>query len=293
MKRRDEFLVGIFTTMAVIITALGTIWLVRGGLAAGYPLHARFTWGAGIKQGAPVWLVGVTVGYVDEVELDPRGTLLVTFRIEDQYQVPRGSVASIVPNGLFGDQAVALTPARPNPEAYTPGDTVPSESAPSGFAAIASRADTLSQSLETILNSLQRELVDSGGIAELRRAMSSANRLFNQFTQVAEVQSQQLQLTMETLRARIAAIDSAQLDSTVRALHATTVSLAAFTDELGSSANQLTSLLAKADSGPGTLPLLLNDPSLYHDVRRLVTRLDSLVVAFNANPRRFINFSIF
>lgn len=293
MKRRDEFLVGIFTTLAVIIAVLASIWLVRGGLAAGYPLHARFTWGSGIKQGAPVWLVGVTVGYVDQVELDPRGTLLVTFRIEDQYQVPRGSVAAIVPNGLFGDQAVALTPARPNPESYAPGDTLPAESGPQGFAAIAARADTLSVALEDILRSLRTELVDSGGITQMRRAMGSANRLFTQFTQVAEVQSQQLQLTMESLRSRIAAIDSAQLDSTVRALHATTASLATFTDELGSAANQLTSLLAKADSGPGTLPLLLNDPRLYHDVRRLVSRMDSLMVEFRANPRRFINFSIF
>ena len=64
MRRRDEVLVGLFTTVAIIILALASIWLVRGGLNRGYLLHSRFAWGSGIKQGAPVWLVGVTVGGV-------------------------------------------------------------------------------------------------------------------------------------------------------------------------------------------------------------------------------------
>lgn len=293
MKRRDEFLVGIFTTLAVIITVFGSIWFVRGALAAGYPLYARFAWGSGIKQGAPVWLVGVTVGYVDRVELDPRGTLLIGMRIEDQYRVPQGSVATIVPNGFFGDQAVALTPARPNDVAYAEGDTIPSGAASSTIATITARADTLSLALGAILTGLRSELVDSGGIAEMRRAMSSANRMFAQFTEVAQTQSRELERTLATLRSRVAAVDSAQIDSTVRAFHATSASLALFTSELGTAATQLTGLIAKADSGQGSLARLLNDPGLYEDTRRVLARIDSLMIDFKRNPRRYIGFSIF
>lgn len=293
MKRRDEFLVGIFTTLAVIITVLGSIWFVRGALAAGYPLYARFAWGAGIKQGAPVWLVGVTVGYVDRVELDPRGTLLIGMRIEDEYRVPQGSVATIVPNGFFGDQAVALTPARPNEVSYTEGDTIPSGAGVSGIATLTARADTLSLALGAILTGLRSELVDSGGIAEMRRAMTSANRMFAQFTQVAQTQSRELEQTLATLRSRVAAVDSVQIDSTVRAFHATSASLALFTSELGSAATQLRGLLAKADSGPGSLAQLLNDPGLYNDTRRLITRMDSLMLDFKTNPRKYLRFTVF
>ena len=94
MKRRDEVLVGIFTTLAVVIAVLGSIWLVRGGLQSGYPLYSRFQWGSQLKQGQPVWLVGVTVGFVDKVDLDPRGTLVVRYRIRKEYRVPRTSTAS-------------------------------------------------------------------------------------------------------------------------------------------------------------------------------------------------------
>ena len=112
MKKRDEVLVGMFTTAALAVAVLGALWLARGGLSAGYPLYTRFTWGQGLKQGQPVWLSGATVGYVDRITFEQGGTLLVTYRIENQYKVPLGTTATILPNGFFGDVAIGLTPAR-------------------------------------------------------------------------------------------------------------------------------------------------------------------------------------
>ena len=119
MKRRNEVLVGILLTAGVVIGVLGTIWLVRGGFSRGYPLYSRFKWGAGVKQGQPVRLAGVQVGVVSDVELDPKGTILVTMSIEKVYSVPRNSVAAVVPVGIFGDQEIALTPAEPSPISST------------------------------------------------------------------------------------------------------------------------------------------------------------------------------
>ena len=62
MKRRDEVLVGIFTTAAIAVIIVGALWLARGGLTSGYPLYSRFPWGSGLKQGQRVWLAGVTAG---------------------------------------------------------------------------------------------------------------------------------------------------------------------------------------------------------------------------------------
>ena len=73
----------------------------------------------------------------------------------------------------------------------------------------------------------------------------------------------------------------------------TSKNLAAFTDSLRGTAQQLNAVLAKADRGDGTLGKLLNDPGLYYDLRRLSTRLDSLTLDFKRNPRRYINLEIF
>ena len=53
--------------MAVIVLILGTLWLARGKLKPGYPLYTRFAWGQNLKQGQPVLLAGVSVGYVGDV----------------------------------------------------------------------------------------------------------------------------------------------------------------------------------------------------------------------------------
>jgi phospholipid/cholesterol/gamma-HCH transport system substrate-binding protein len=293
MKRRDEVLVGVFTTAAVIIAALGATWLVRGGLASGYPLHSRFAWGSGLKQGAPVWLVGVTVGYVDRVDLDPRGTLVVTYRIREPYRVPRSSVATIVPNGLFGDQAVALTPSVPGTDSFAAGDTVPVGVAGTGVQALMSRADTLSATIGDLLMGARQQMVDSGGLRQARILTANLNALTLSLGEIAALQSREIQSTMATLRGRIASIDSARIDSTVRSLQATTAALASFTEGLGEASGRLNAVLAKVDSGGGSVALLLNDPGLYLDTRRLLARLDSMVLDFKTNPRKYLKFSVF
>jgi len=293
MKRRDEVLVGILLTVGVVIAVLGTIWLVRGGFSSGYPLYARFNWGAGVKQGQPVRLAGVQIGVVGDVELDPRGTILVTMTIEDNYHVPRNSTAAVVPVGIFGDQEIALLPKEPSPIFFAEGDSVPPAAPKPGLSELTARADTISQRLDDVAKAVQLELVQSGGITDLRKTLGATHDLARQLGTIAAEQSRQLTLTLGQFRKTTAAIDSVQLDSTLRNLQQTTRNLATFTDSLRGTAQQLNAVLAKADHGDGTLGKLLNDPGLYHDLRRLTTRLDSLTLDFKKNPRRYINLEIF
>lgn len=292
MRRRDEVLVGVFTTVAVIVAVLASVWLIRGGLEAGYPLYSRFPWGAGLKQGQPVWLVGVTVGFVDKVQLDPRGTLVVMYRIQKEHRVPKTSKATIVPNGFFGDQAIALTPSEPSDSSFAPSDTVPIGLSGSGLAGLTSRADTLTAGLMTILTAMRHQMVDSGGLAEIRRTMTSANRLFTELAGVAAIQSHELQTTQAMLRSRLSAVDSAQVDSTVRSLRGTTASLNSLTAEFGRTNVRLNALLAKLETGEGSLAKLMNDPMLYNDVRLTLGRVDSLIADIKRNPRKYLSFSV-
>src|SRR5262245_27162385 len=230
MKRRDEVLVGILLTIGVIVGVLGTIWLVRGGFSQGYPLYARFKWGAGVKQGQPVRLAGVQIGVVSDVELDPRGTILVTLNIEDEHHVPRNSKAAVVPVGIFGDQEIALLPDEPSMVFYDEGDSVPPAPPKAGLPELTARADTISQRIDDVTRAVQLELVQGGGVADLRKTLASMNTLARQLASIASEQSRQLALTQTRLRNTVAAIDSTQLDSAVRNLQVTSKNLAAFTD---------------------------------------------------------------
>ena len=293
MKRRDEVLVGIFTTTAAIVAVLGALWLARGGLDAGYPLYSRFPWGAGLKQGQPVWLAGVTVGFVDKVELDRNGTVIAHYRIQDQYEVPKGTTAQVVPNGFFGDQAIALTPTTGSVDSFAEGDTVPLGAAAAGLTVLTARADTITRGVNAILGSARQQFVDSGGMLQMRHTLEAANRLVVQLAQIATLQSRELQSTIATVRSRAAAIDSAQVDSTVRALRAASANMATVTGELKSTSDHLNAVLAKVEKGEGTAAKLLNDPGLYNDLRKVLSRVDSLTADLKKNPKRYINLEIF
>jgi phospholipid/cholesterol/gamma-HCH transport system substrate-binding protein len=293
MKTRDEVLVGLIVTAAIVVTVLGSLWLARGGLSKGYPLYAKFPWGAGLKQGQPVLLVGVNVGYVDQVDLHQDGTLVTTLRIQNSYQVPVTSKAAVIPNGIFGDQAVALTPSRPDPRSFKHGDTVPIGPSTPGIAELTSKADSITRSVNRMTSALEHEMVAGGGIRDLRNTISATNRMVNEFAAVASEQSRQLTATMTSLRRATSAIDPAKVDSTITNFRTASSNLAAMSTDLKQTSTKLDAILAKVDSGNGSAARLLNDPGVYNDVRGLLQRMDSLLADIKKNPKRYINVKVF
>lgn len=293
MKKRDDVLVGVMVVVTIAVLILGSLWLARGGLSKGYPLYAKFPWGAGLKQGQPVWLVGVSVGYVDDVQLKQDGTLITTFRIQGDYKVPLGSSATVVPNGIFGDAAVALTPKAPNPKSFNPGDTVPVGPATPGIAQLTSKADSIATSVNAITGSLQKELIAAGGIRDLRNTLAGTNRLVAEFGLIAAEQSRQLTATMTSVRRLTSAVDPVKVDSVVNNLQTTSANMTAMSKELKETSLKLDAIIAKVDSGPGTAAKLINDPGVYNDVRALLQRMDSLIADVKKNPKRYINVKVF
>lgn len=293
MKKRDEVLVGILITVALAVAIIGSLWLARGGLSKGYPLYAKFPWGAGLKQGQPVLLVGVNVGYVDQVALNQNGTLITTMRIVDDYKVPLGTVARVVANGIFGDMAIALTPIKPNPQSFNPGDTIPVGPSAPGLSEITAKADSVGTSVNALTREMERELVAGGGIRDMRQAMAGTNRLIAQFTILAAEQNRQLTATQEAVRRATTAIDPVKIDSTVTNLRTASANMAALTSDMKTTSAKIDSILAKVDHGDGTVAKLLNDPGMYNDMRMLLQRMDSLTADFKANPKKYINLKIF
>jgi phospholipid/cholesterol/gamma-HCH transport system substrate-binding protein len=300
MKKRDDVLVGLVIAVAIVVAIIGSLWLARGGLSKGYPLYAKFPWSAGLKQGQPVLLGGVNIGYVDEVDLRPEGTVLTTFRVGKQYHVPKGTTATVVANGIFGDMAIALTPKGPNPESIAPGDTVPVGPSGPGIAQLTAKADSVATSVNAITTALQKELVTSGGVTDLRRSLASSNqlilnmnRLVSQFAVIAAEQNRQLTLTQASLRRATSGVDSAKVDSTVKNFREASANMAALSADLRQTSQKLDSIVAKISDGTGTVGKAINDPGAYNDIRALIQHMDSLMVDVKKNPKRYINIKVF
>ena len=298
MKRRDEVSVGILITVAVIVLILGTLWLARGGLKSGYPLYTRFAWGQNLKQGQPVLLAGVSVGYVGDVTLRRDGYLDVMIRIDNQYTVPKGSMAVVKPVGIFGDVAVALMPPTPVPAtSYASGDTVPPGPVSADIGQIMSRVDTIGQSISVLTRALQEQVVEAGTLKEIHRTMAAAATLSLQLQGVIAQQNRNLTQTMAAFRDAAThmsnAVDSAQLSATMANLRQTSENSARLVANIDSTNAQIAALLTQARTGNGTVGKLLSDSLLYMDVRKSVQQLDSLIADIKKNPRKYINLKIF
>lgn len=300
MKKRDDVLVGIVMAVAIVVAIVGSLWLARGGLSKGYPLYAKFPWSSGLKQGQPVLLAGVNVGYVDEVDLRTDGTVLTTFRVGKQYKVPAGTVATVVANGIFGDMAIALTPKAPNPNSIPAGDTVPVGPSAPGIAQITGKADSIATSVNAMTTALNKQLIEAGGVADLRKTLATSNqtmlnmnRLVLQFSAVAAEQNRQLTMTQASLRRATSGVDSAKIDSTLTNLRSTSANMAQLTSDFRVTSMKLDSILAKMNSGNGSVGLALNDPGAYNDLRSTIQHMDSIMVDLKKNPKKYINLRIF
>jgi phospholipid/cholesterol/gamma-HCH transport system substrate-binding protein len=293
MKRTNEILVGITATIALVAAVIGSLYLARGGLQPGYKLYAKFTWGAGLKQGQPVLLSGVNVGYVHGVEIRPDGLLIVELRVRKEYRIPLGTTATIEPNGFFGDQLVALHPDKPNPASFSPGDTVLAGRATPSIGDVLARVDTIAGNLSVLTTSLKKEFVEANGFADLRRTVKSANAFLADLSKLAADQNAELTKTQVALRKAVSAVDSAQVDSTLRSFKAAGVNINNLATEFGATSAKLNAMLDKVNNGNGSMAKLMNDPALYNHVTALVSRLDSLTADFKANPRKYIKLSIF
>jgi phospholipid/cholesterol/gamma-HCH transport system substrate-binding protein len=327
MKRKDEVIVGIFVTIAVAVGIVGTLYLARRGWTKSYPMYARFDWGQQLKVGQPVYLAGVQIGYVQVVDLDPAGYLDVKMAIDRERKIPEGSTVTVISEGIFGDKSVAITPCRrfqapvggvdaargakapaapaapvapagANP-VCRPGaflaanDTIPSGRGAPSMDEILFHVDSVSIALNDVARTVRLEFVQNGGIAELRKTIASTNTLVTNLNDVATAQSRALTSTMASLRRTLNAIDSATVDSTIHSLSSASKSLASLTRNLDSSSVRVNALLAKADSGKGTIGLLMNDPGVYNNLRALLARLDSLTADLKANPKKYLNVKVF
>lgn len=293
MKRRDEVLVGLLLIVSVAAGVAGTIWLARGGLSSGYEMYARFPWGAGLKNGQPVLLAGVNIGFVKGVKLDPNGTLVVTLAINDEYRVPSETTAAVQPNGIFGDQLIALTPVRAVSTVMAEGDTIPVGKGTPTTGDLLIRADSIALDVESITAAVRSEFVSGGGLSDLRKVTGEMAALVAELGQIASAQSRELTITQQKLRATLAAVDPAVVDSTLRSIRTSSANVAAITEELQHAQGQVRSILTKLDNGTGTAGKLLNDPTVYARLDSLLMRLDSLAIDVKANPRRYINLRVF
>lgn len=121
---RLEIFVGMFVVAGAV--ALGYLSFSLGGLRLlsqeRYTVLARFASVAGLKQGDPVKISGVSVGEVLEIRLvDFRAQTVLA--LDGNLKLPADTIASIESNGLLGDAYISLSPGAADRD-LAPGEQI-------------------------------------------------------------------------------------------------------------------------------------------------------------------------
>ena len=122
-----ELTAGIFLLLAIAALIFLAMQATDRGVTTGgsYEITASFSNVGGLKPRAKVSMGGVTIGMVENIQLDPDTfDAQVVMRISDRYDnLPEDTSASILTAGILGDQYVGLEPGG-SPEALREGDRI-------------------------------------------------------------------------------------------------------------------------------------------------------------------------
>jgi len=235
--------------------------------------EVRFDSVAGLAEGNPVKISGVTVGVVKDIRLprDPKAKDVdISLMVDRKYaeRIRGDSRARLKKLGLLaGDNYIDITPGSPRFDALEPGATIPAQRQTNVDQLISSGEDLvdnfvqISYSLKNVLARIDR---GEGVLGELTTAPETKQRM-----------TDTVLTTLNKTNALLSHIESGK--GLVGKLVYDDKYADQLTTSLSSSAQSLASITGRVqhdlDSGNGALPALLSDPEGKEQVYDLVDNL--------------------
>ncbi len=288
--RRLSLMVGVFALgcLAVFAAAVLSLTSQRGFWTPRYRLVAHFENVQGLIEGAPVRLAGKDVGTVDSVSFGPLGGEQPPVRVELQVdqdvqeRIRTDSTATIGTIGLLGDKYIEISMGTGSAEVLANGAEIRSTTPLDISAVVAKGTVALDRVAELAgnVNGVVEEFASGMGtsrltesaeaISEIVREVKTGNGLLHALIydpyEGEGVQSISRSLaTLEDILVQVA-----EGDGILHALIYESPDDQDLVMQAVEAGARLNSILARVDRGEGTLGLMLNDPTLYEDLKLLV-----------------------
>lgn len=288
--RRLSLTVGLLVISALAAVAVTVLSLgaQEGAWTPHYRLHARFSNVQGLIGGAPVWLAGKRVGRVESVAFAALGAqqagVVVEMRVQEQVRerIRSDSVATIGTIGLLGDRYVEIGLGTVEGQVLGDGEEVRTID-PVDLNEVASRGTEALENIRSLSSGLNevvtqfsearggRRLAESvealGDIAhEVRHGTGLLHSLIYDPYRGGGVES--ITRSLEALESILMEVQTGE-----GVLHSLVYDAPQEQDvviQALQAGARLNNILAKVDAGQGTLGLMVNDPTLYEDLKLLI-----------------------
>ncbi len=236
-QKMNQLLVGLFVVVGLsIATYLIFVMGSRTGVfRSSFTLYARFANVKGLHPGSEVSLSGLRIGVVKEilVSSDDSREMVATLQISSDAKdrIRADSYATLRTQGVLGDRYIELSIGSNNEKALKNGDTLRSQES----------SDIFSKS-GNVMEGLSRYLREGGDVDSLIKNLARlSDNLVQLSTQVKKEKSILNELFYGTSGRN-----------------------------LNQALTHLDSILRKIDGGDGTLGSLVNDPTVYEDVKAVM-----------------------
>lgn len=271
--------------------------------------YAKFDNVEGLAASNPVSINGLKVGQVDKIipvtEKDGRIHFVVKVIIDDNFEFSKKSTLEIFEPGLMSGKEMRVNLAYGQPMAKD-GDTLSGAFKLSMLNNISSQVGPVKDQLQVVLkrvDSLANNanlLFDEANRAEIKQLLLSLNRTVASF----EGTSRQTNMLLANNDPRLQKVlDNANLatvsvrntvDKYGRVADAVDVQkLNTTIDRLSITADKLNQVVGGIQNGEGSLGKLTKDDQLYNNLNVASENLNKLIEDLKANPKRYLNFSVF
>lgn len=254
----------------------------------------------GLSASNPIYADGYQVGNVKSIIYDYKnsGNVLVEFQVDNGLRIPKGSSAEIE-SDLMGNIKMNLLLANNPRERVEPGDTIAGNINAGLMGTVQQLVPTVAAMLpkiDSILASVNMLLADPAIKASLHNMETVSANLAVTSAGLNTLVAQANDKVPGLLSKAGYAMDKA--GSTLNNTDRITASIAQLNiaetmAKVDRTLDNVESVTAQLKSPNGTLGLLMNDPSLYHNLNGTMRSADSLLIDLRAHPKRYVHFSLF
>ncbi len=257
---------------------------------------------AGLNISNPVTINGVQVGQVVAKTLmqNHANQVLLALDIEKNIILTDSTIALLGSNGLLSNKEVKLIIGKGNRKLHE-GDTLTTLIESSIGDLVAQQAKPLARDLDSAINNMnvllkqfqQMTTPIKGTLQNLQTTSSSLNGILAQNQAAIKGIADNLHVMSAALNDPKTGIKPLMTKFNTLGDSLSQLQLSETVNKANASMANINKLLTQINEGQGTLGKLAKNDSLYNNLNRFSSNLDSLMVDFRKRPKRYVHFSVF
>jgi phospholipid/cholesterol/gamma-HCH transport system substrate-binding protein len=315
IKFSREIKVGFVFVVAISVMIWGLMYLKGLEIFKSKRIfYARYDYVNGLVTANPVSIKGMKVGQVKNLYFSKKepGKIVVEMVVENDYPIPKNSVAKIVSTGLIGSKEIEIA-LGDSKEVLESGDTLQAlteatigEEVNRQILPLKKKAENLISSIDTVATIIQ-ELLNKNTRDNLVQAIEHVKQALENLAHT----TYNIDTLVETQRYHLAAIisnvesisfnlrqNNDKIKNILTNFSDISDSLAkadipAILNNVDRTISDLNLAITKINNGEGSVGLLLNDKKLYDEATKAAKDLNLLLEDIKANPSRYIKVSVF